>query len=760
MSRLIPPIGPTNSPLLAIIGEAPGAHEEQQGKPFVGPSGWILDQMLLTAGTSRKECYITNVIQRRPPMNDFGVFYEDRKRSKPKPELQEAWVRVIQELETVRPKVIVACGSEALRALTGKSGIKKHRGSMYKKDWMRIIPTIHPAFLLRVMNDRPIVECDLSKAVRQALSPHEPQPKLTINPPFEECLKFLRSRPARVTVDIETIEFRVRCIGFAWNTNEAISIPFIKNMNENWWNLAEETLLIEALRDLLLDPSVEKVLQNGPFDLTILARELGLHAEGYVLDTMFSHHLLYPSLPKSLDFLSSIHTDFPMYWDYSFTNDFSTGRYNCMDCLVTYVSALEIERELADRDMLEFYHKNIHPAVLTLTRMQNRGVTINTKIRSEIELKTEQEMGKGLEEIKKLTGLELNPSSPKQVKDLVYNTWGLPQQRKPRTETTTADGDALNLLARKFPVHAPVLNRIVEYREKRVLLSTFCRAKLTPEGKIKTSYSPTAVTGRIKSSSTIDDYGGNLQNIPRGEFRRIFEASPGKVWIKADLSQAESRVLIWKARIRRIIERYLNDPGFSIHKWNTESIFKIPYDQVDKESKEYSNAKNGVFGANYGIGALKVSRMYNMDFQDAKFVIDNYHRYVPEVRDSYWKEIQEVLKETRTITNPLGRQIIIFGRVDEEMFRKGYAYFPQSTIADLILLACAELDAQGVELLLQVHDELDVQCPENEVLETAHKMKAAMERPLYFDGVPEPLTIPVEIKSGPNWYDLKTVEGL
>lgn len=714
--------------------------------------------MLANAGTSRHECYITNVCQERPPNNNFDFFYEDgKKRLKATRQLIDARNRLWKELEQIKPGVVVPMGKEAVKALMLEDGIKKWRGLPYDKFGYRFIATYHPAYLLRGQYFlRPVVELDLKKAYRHAITDHPtPKPILRYDPSFHEAMDFLHSRPKRVSVDTETFYPHIRCMGFGISESEAICIPFIR-AGTSRWTPSEEVEILQALDRFLRDDTIEKVLQNSPFDLTAIGRTMHLQINGLVMDTMYAHHLLYPEWEKSLDFLTSIRTDHPLYWAHKDTTEKENQKYCCMDCIVTLDVANQTEEELKERGMWEFYQKEIHPAIFGLTRMQNRGVKIDTKARQVIDDTVDREMNEILQKIQTITGGEFNPSSPKQVQDLVYKRFGLPVQRKPKTKAVTTDGEALRILARRYPMHADILESIITYREKRTLLSTFVRSRLAPGDRIKTSYNLAGqVTGRISSSETIDGYGGNLTNIPRTEFRRIFIPDEGKILIKVDLAQAEYRVLIWKARIRRIIDQFLHNPQFSIHRWNAVNIFGVALEDITKQ--QYGDAKNGVYGANYGIGPLKASRMYTMEFQRAKFIIDRYHQHVPEVQEVYQREIREQLMATRTITNACGRERMFFDRMDEDLFRKAYAHYCQSTVADLILQAIVELDQQDevVILLMQVHDELVAQCDEDQKDIACAMVKKALERPLYFDGVDEPLIIPAEVQVGPNWYDVE-----
>lgn len=759
--RIVPPEGPTNRPVLALVGEAPGADEERLGRPFVGSSGRLLDQMLAQAGISRGECYITNVSKVRPPSNNFvAMYYDDPKGRFPKSILLDAREQLNKELRAIQPKVIVALGSEALKALTAHTSIKMYRGTMIDKFGLRVLPTYHPAYLLRGMyEERPIVEADLKKAYRQALHPYVPPTYFIERPSFNQVMTFLGTCPPRVTIDIETVNNRIRCIGFAWSKFDAISIPFMWGRSHAW-TADQETEILHAMDRFLRNPHIEKVVQNLMYDATIMAREFGLHIVNVVMDTMLSQHLLYPELPKGLDFQSSIYTDHPMYWSYDPKSSEETARYNCYDCVVTYQCAEEHEKEMDERGIRKFYDEVINRAVDRLLYVQSKGVLVDQSERERIRLRTEAEMGEILNRLARTVGQELNPSSPKQVAALVYDKWGLPKQVHSKTKKVTTDDDALNILAKKNPQYAPVIKDILDYRAKRVLIGNFCNMNLR-DGRLFTSYNVAGtVTGRLSSSTTFDGLGGNLQNIPRGDFRRIIVPDPGKILIKSDLSQAEYRVLIWKARIKRVIDRWTSEPGFNIHMWNAaENIYRIPVSQVTEQ--QYSNAKNGVYGANYGIGPHKVSRMYNIEFQEAKFIIERYHEAVPEVRSVYQREIIDEVSSTRMLTNPLGRQRMFFGRMDDELYRAAFSHYAQSTVADLINLGLIDLVdisyAQpdlGLDVLLQVHDEVVCQCWENKLDDVLPILRSSLERPLNIPGTDVPLVIPCGIKIGRNWYDM------
>lgn len=762
MFKTVHPVGPTNNPLLALVGEAPGRDEAIRGLPFVGRSGHELDLLLASVGISRHDCFITNVANERPPNNNFGVFYSDSKKTKPTMELLKHRKRLLDEIAQVQPKVVVALGEEALKALTLQHGITNYRGSMYETTLshqpVRILPTYHPAHVLRNYSWRPIVQLDLAKAVRQARNPYTPKLNFHTMPSFAEVMEFLENPPADVFAwDIETINFRTRSMGFAWSSTDAISIPLIYK-GSHMWSHEDELLIIQGLNRLLSSPEVGLYIQNLSFDCSVVEREFGIKVEGVVLDTMYSQHTLHPEFPKGLDFQSSIYCDFPMYWGSEKNeSDENNAVYNCYDCCATYRSAEVHLEDLANLEMMDFYYKYVHPTVFSLARMGNRGFRMDPEAREQVRKQTEDEMERAHGLLVSHVGHEFNPHSPKQVKELLYGEWKLPPQKHPTTKKITTDDDAIRYLSRKFPEHAEAMQAILVCRQKRKLISTYIDAELD-DGRVRTNFG-LARTGRITSSKTIEGLGGNLQNIPRGSFRRLYVPDPGKVLIKADLAQAEYMVFCWDAPVLEYVQEYLHNPLFDVHRLHASEIYKKPQEAISKI--ERYNAKQGVYAGNYGIGPLKLSKMHDMDFHEAKRIVEGYKRLRPELL-AWWSRIEEEIKTTRTLINVFGRKRTFHGRIDQSLFRAAYDWICQSTVADLINQALVKLEEESevVDVLIQVHDELVCQCDPADVDQAVQEIREAMEIPVQFPLVEEPLVIPAEIAVGENWHDVHDVKEL
>lgn len=799
MTNYVPPSGPLDAKI-ALVGEAPGQEEINRGEPFVGPSGRLLSDMLAAAGISRQQCYLTNVSKQRPPNNDFGVFYADKKRQQPSTYLLQCYQDLREELLRVNPNIVVPLGSEPLKAITGRTSIESWRGSLLSSPVGKVCGTYHPAYVLRQYIARTTVELDFRRVSQESTSPELRLPSHTfdISPTFEQVCTYLRHRPKRLAFDIETSGTFVRCLGLSSRSDHAICIPFMAASSietgihssvvggplqtptrNSYWTVEQEWEILRLLDELFLDPSVQKIAQNFPFDALVLSREFGLDTSpGLHMDTMVAHHACYSELPKGLDYLASVYTRVPYYSDFDAGSDRQTWIYNCYDAAVTYEISERLDQELVDCGMAEFYRNQIQPALLAYTRAETRGVRIDETLRIPERAKVEQEVTQLTAQIiAQSAGVIQNPNSTQQLQKYLYDVLKLPVQYNHKTKQPSLDKHARATLASKFPDHAGIIEVLDRHSTKSTLLTFFDRA--IEGGRVKTHYNVAGTktwrlsSGKDKELGDVTTQGAfglvtNLQNVPRGAFRRLFVPEPGWLFVKADLSQAEFRIVVWKARIRRIIEKYLHDPLFDCHTMLASWIFNKPESQIERKRSdgkpsERDISKNGVYGGQYGMYYTTAARTYKLPLQTAKFVLDRFHSLLPEVERVFWAEVQQqLLLNNRVLENEMGLRRIFLDRMEQDLFREAYSHSAQSLVGSLINRAFALVDdiwdPTIAYPLLQVHDEIVAMARESEAVGIGRQLKAFMEYPLVFRGVPEPLVIPAEVAIGRNWYDVKPLE--
>jgi uracil-DNA glycosylase len=315
-----------------ILGEAWGAEEERERTPFVGASGYELTRMLDEAGIARSDCYLSNVLNLHPPGNDLESLCCDRAGGldnfppiRPGKYLSRSFAPEIErlgdELLDVDPNVILALGNTALWALTGKTTISKLRGATVLSDRtassFKVLPTYHPAAVLRQWDLRPIVVIDFQKALRESAFPEirRPYREIHIEPVYEDVQEFFDKylpKTALLSVDIETSGRRVTCIGFAPSSRVAIVVPFTdpRRLGGNYWPTLElERKVWRLIKSVLENPTPPKLFQNGMYDITFLYRAYGIKVAGAKEDTMLLHHALHPESQKDLGFLGATYAD-------------------------------------------------------------------------------------------------------------------------------------------------------------------------------------------------------------------------------------------------------------------------------------------------------------------------------------------------------------------------------------------------------------------------------------------------------------------
>ncbi len=298
----------SNLPLIykiAIVGESWGAEEEAQRAPFVGASGYHLTQMLSEAGIHRADCFLTNCFNLRPPGgNDVANLCTDKANGVAElgpvalgkylchqylPELD----RLRKELTELRPNICIALGNTAAWAILGSSGISRIRGTVtlggrIGYSTLKVLPTFHPAAILRDWSLRPVTVLDLAKAKRESEFPEIRRPEriVYIEPSLEDLEWYYEERLRHASIisfDIETSGDQITCIGFAGGAETAIVIPFRDNRRYNqpgymgsYWATTEAEILAWGFVRRVLSTATPKVAQNGLYDINFLWTRYGI----------------------------------------------------------------------------------------------------------------------------------------------------------------------------------------------------------------------------------------------------------------------------------------------------------------------------------------------------------------------------------------------------------------------------------------------------------------------------------------------------
>jgi len=422
---------------------------------------------------------------------------------------------------------------------------------------------------------------------------------------------------------------------------------------------------------------------------------------------------------------------------------------------------------------VNFYSTFAQPAMIALARAGNRGVRVDVGLRKTLELKAEQQKEETTEKLLKILGHEVNPNSPKQVKELLYEELGLPEQHKRKVGgrgigAVTSDEEAIKKLRRLDPTKSDVLDLLLDFRGFSKMASSMRTLLEEREGEsyFVTSYNATGTTtGRISSSQTILGLGGNLQNQARGPSRRIFVPRKGYCFVKADASQAEARVVAVLMGDEKLQAQFA-DPSWDVHLENAQLLYggtleELREEDARRERKEVRDSRRRktkaiTHGANYKGGPHVVVKSADIPYNEAKLMIAKYRRLHPLLL-FWWEKVEALVRSRGVMKTTWGRIRIFLGRIDEATFRAAVAHEPQSTVGDLINRAFFRLDARGEGKwwpLLQVHDEIVCEVRKEDVEEVIAAMREEFTFPMEGLGG---LSIPVEVAVGDNWYDVKEI---
>jgi DNA polymerase-1 len=725
-----------------------------------GQSTRIFEGLLRDSGITRENCYVTNIVNRQL-VGGLSECYTDKPRKTPTPELREGILHLQQDIERINPNVIICLGEEATKIVAGVDGVIDWRGSVLRgMDGRKVMPTLHPDYLIKDWMYRPVVVLDLKKAVRESAFPEIRQQarELVVCMEYAQAVEELEKLKGAeyVAFDIETETEQITCISFASRNTprRAICIPFWFGASGSLHTTEHELHLWGLIQEILTNSQIHKIAHNGLYDAEFIERTLGFRVQGLDYDTMLMAHALYLELPKSLAFYVSIYTDHPYYKFQLKSGDmYEFFKYNATDSCVTMEVFEGLYADLVKNSLLDFYKQYIQSLLYPILDMQLTGVRFDVSRLKVIKVEMEEELVRLQALLTSQVGHELNVNSGVQMKKWLYSELRLKEKTKKRKttgETTvSADDEALKELYAQTQNEA--IQTVLQIREKRKIISTYLNIPLDKDKRIRCSYNITGTeTGRLSSGKTTRSTGTNLQNIPAGAIRSLFIADDGCTFINADLSQAEARVVAYLAGESRLIDVFTK--GGDIHRKNAANIFGIREEEVSDDKRQL--AKRVVHASNYGMGPITFARTAGVTAAEARRLLNQYFATYPGLVN-WHLAIKQQLRAKRYLVTPFGRKRVFYALYEEAMFKEGLAYIPQSTVADIVGQAMVCLHSKGVQLLLQVHDSILVQCPDEEVEQTVKVVRECMTRPLTVNG--RTLTIPCDVKVGKNWEEMKKI---
>lgn len=550
-------------------------------------------------------------------------------------------------------------------------------------------------------------------------------------------------------------------MSFCWKKNEAFFVLLPENRDE-----AQK--IVDQFKPLFENDKILKIGQNLKFDVLML-KQYGVEVKGELFDTMIAHYLIQPELRHGMDALAEQYLKYKTVTYEELTTENGKKNlplrsvdknrladYAAEDADITF-QLYEIFKEELVKNNLDKLFKTIEmPLMHVLCEMENAGVTIDEKSLKESSVKMTAEMDNIANEIYSLAGHSFNISSPKQVGEVIYNELNLVEKvKKTKGGQMSTSEDVLISLKSKHPI----IEKILDYRGVKKLLSTYIDA--LPEivnshtGKIHTSFNQTVTsTGRLSSSNP------NLQNIPvrdnmGREIRRCFVASDDCVFLSADYSQIELRVMAHVSEDEGLISSFLS--GFDFHQDTASKIFKVPTEEVTKEMR--SKAKTANFGILYGISAFGLAERLSISRDEAKQMIESYFEAFPKVYD-FLEKTKAFAHEHEYVETLFGRRRFIQdinsrnGSLRQNAERNAINAPIQGTAADIIKMAMIniqrEIESRGLKsrMIIQVHDELNFNVFKSEEDIMREIVKSEMEN-VFKMKVP----LKVELSVASNWLD-------
>ena len=530
--------------------------------------------------------------------------------------------------------------------------------------------------------------------------------------------------------------------------------------------------VLEALKPILENDQYKKYLHHAKFDQLVLYAQ-GINLAGIEFDTLVAAKLILKSWQRiGLKYLSEYYFNEPMLSfeqivtkqklkDFSYVSLAQATEYGAADAHQTFRLVAVLKQELEKEGLMELYKTIELPLVQVLFAMEAKGIHLNLEVMSELDKRVTHALQKIEQEIINFVSDEfkgINLNSPRQVEQLLFHELKLPPQKKSAKRTGySTDQEVLEFLADQHIVPGLIL----KYRELFKLKSTYIDALplyVNPKtGRIHTTYNQIAVaTGRLASSEP------NLQNIPTNGsgygkvIRSAFEPEKGHMFLSADYSQIELRVLAYFSQDRNLLQAFWSHRD--IHAQTAAGLFNVPLEQVTNEQRQIGKRIN--FSILYGLTPFGLSKDLKIPFSQAKHYIEKYFEQYPSVL-GWMEQVVDETKKQGYVETFKGRRRYIPGIYEknrslyEEARRVAINTKAQGTAAEIMKMGMIELEKAfnkeqlGAQILLQIHDELLISVKDG----TQEQVTALTKHVL--EGVVD-WSVPLEISTrlGKDWQEV------
>lgn len=759
-------------PRLVIVAETPGRTEEALGRPLIGQTGAMVNDVLSEMGVKRSECFLTNTMKCRPHRKLTGAEWKKAREC----------CRPLLEKELAGRERVVALGAHAITELAGKTGVAAWRGyplpGVGPYAHLSVFPMQHPAALFRKPSDLPGWLIDFSRAIQFSEGELEdwewPKEIISDGPELVSFLKEVQGAKHEIAIDVETagadpFTSRLTVLGLATAKTAA---------SFEWPPSSSETE--QLFKEILADETIPKILQNGTFDWIAL-EAAGLTFRGFVWDTLFAGCVIAPQIAHDLGHLASLEyfaprwkSEFRVSGDAKGADRFAEADpvtlklYNARDNFMTLLLKQAQEKRLAKIHLGDRRFREMMRLGELGKRMKVRGMLVDSAAREKHRTELRKEVAENERKFLDIVGREINWRSTPQLRKLFFDEYEVePTQFDKETGEAKLDAAALGDILAAAPGTTPgkaaaALHRL---RERSKLLSTYVEElPVYADGCVHPWWKFFTVTGRWSSDSP------NMQNVPkpltkkdsdgkeytRPGMRDMFIARPGMWLVEADYSQLELRILALLSGDEPLLDAYAR--GDDVHALNAASLFDVP--KASETQRDF--AKRFVYGLNYGGGDKTIHKSLvvtypHLTVEDIAEMRERWKHAHPQLAE--WQEKQLLSgKFNRYVEAPLsGRRYYFFlGRVEPTVC---FNYPMQSSAADIVNRATLEVDAaldasRGEHIILQVHDALVCEGPDPKRI--AEIMKREMSLTVELNGKAN--MFPVDLKMGRCWGKMEKLK--
>ena len=824
--KLVKPNGNAPSKVM-LVGDYPTEAEIESGQSFVSASGDTASRLFVSAGLQFNTCWKTH-FYKVPIIGINSKKQGEKDAALTKVQMSHDWAASIKsEIDAIKPNLIIAMGELAMQGLTGEHGLMKRAGSIYP-----LKPALQlnkPVRVLAVHSTRHLY-VDPAEFILTKMDLKKGLPFIENLPPFKDDFNLvIGDKPSYVrdwikhfsafalnnpqgfgVFDVETVKNICTCICFCFDGVNSMSIPLLSHEYSReeraliWWHVYKT-----------LTSSIPWVNQNIKYDMNRL--EAMKFKIGKVLgDTMLRASIIYPELPKGLDFLTRLYTNIGYYKDEgkeydSRIHDFKRMLlYNAKDGIATHRVFTAQEKDIQALRLNNINNK-LQRAFFIYRRMEDIGIRIDTTELARLKKFYDREIWLYEAELNALAGRKVNAKSGDQIGPLLIEMGANPKIRTWDDERSkfkystgrveleemfvhVSDTAMLAYIA-KLALTIRKLHKLrqfcdfipqQEYSEDRSLIYTVARTSYklhgTETGRSATGELLESIYYKYDGDKEPDWYrpGFSMQQQPKHpwshlnqhygkEFRGIFIPREGRKFVEFDLSQAEARVVDVLAEDYESLASY--DTGDQhcrtaaiVNKLNYDTLYykwKVEHDAWATEERQ--KGKSYKHGFNYDESPYNLSRRTHLPFREVDNAIAALSTAKPRIRNVFHKTVREVIKTKRLLETPFGRKRTFFGNMNDKIFKEGYAHIPQSTIPDHLrfnfLFPLENKFGNRVNFLVEWHDSVLAEVPIDLTEDYCETARECSKSPILFNTGTfirnYPLVIPIDIATGHNWLELK-----